>query len=150
MPRSGETTRPPRNSGLSPTRYNEAVETAGWDGDWYQPRILRRWSPTRLERKRRLQIDSIAQSWSVISHAAIPERAATAMKSLNEHLVREDARLIMLLTPPFNKSQHDPGYIQGYLPGVSENGAQYTHAASGQCLQRHCAAMAIARCICTR
>jgi cyclic beta-1,2-glucan synthetase len=51
------------------------------------------------------------------------------MKALNEHLVREDARLIMLLTPPFNNSQHDPGYIQGYLPGVRENGAQYTHAA---------------------
>ena len=51
------------------------------------------------------------------------------MKSLNEHLVREDARLIMLLTPPFNNSKHDPGYIQGYLPGVRENGAQYTHAA---------------------
>ena len=78
----------------------------------------------------------------------IPERAATAMKSLNQHLVREDARLIMLLTPPFDKSQHDPGYIQGYLPGVRENGAQYTHAAIWAVfLQPLCRAMAIGRCI---
>jgi cyclic beta-1,2-glucan synthetase len=75
------------------------------------------------------QIDSIAQSWSVISNAADPERQAIAMESLQKRLVREDARLIMLLTPPFDRGTHDPGYIQGYLPGVRENGAQYTHAA---------------------
>src|SRR6185503_14351388 len=75
------------------------------------------------------KIDSIAQSWSVISRAGEPPHTRMAMKSLNEHLVREDARLIMLLTPPFTDSKHDPGYIQGYLPGVRENGAQYTHAA---------------------
>ena len=75
------------------------------------------------------RIDSIAQSWSVISGAGDPERQAQAMESLEKHLVREDARLIMLLTPPFDKTTHDPGYIQGYLPGVRENGAQYTHAA---------------------
>jgi cyclic beta-1,2-glucan synthetase len=74
-------------------------------------------------------IDSIAQSWSVISGAGDPKRSVRAMQSLDEHLVHEDARLIMLLTPPFNKGTHDPGYIQGYLPGVRENGAQYTHAA---------------------
>jgi len=65
----------------------------------------------------------------VISGAGRPDRTRTAMQSLNKYLVREDARLIMLLTPPFDKSTHDPGYIQGYLPGVRENGAQYTHAA---------------------
>jgi len=75
------------------------------------------------------RIDSIAQSWSVISDAGDPERRRIAMASLHQHLVREDARLLMLLTPAFDKGSHDPGYIKGYLPGVRENGAQYTHAA---------------------
>ena len=75
------------------------------------------------------KIDSIAQSWSVISKAGDPERAKIAMQSLNRYLVDDNARLLMLLTPPFDKTTHDPGYIQGYLPGVRENGAQYTHAA---------------------
>jgi len=110
-------------------RYNEAVEGAGWDGEWYRRAYYDDGAPLGSKESDDCKIDSIAQSWSVISHAAIPERAALAMKSLNEHLVREDARLIMLLTPPFNNSAHDPGYIQGYLPGVRENGAQYTHAA---------------------
>ncbi|MEO8575349.1 MAG: glucoamylase family protein [Gemmatimonadales bacterium] len=110
-------------------KYNQAVETAGWDGDWYKRAYYDDGAPLGSKESDDCKIDSIAQSWGVISHAAIPERAVTAMKSLNEHLVREDARLLMLLTPPFDKSTHDPGYIQGYLPGVRENGAQYTHAA---------------------
>jgi cyclic beta-1,2-glucan synthetase len=65
----------------------------------------------------------------VISDAGDADKQARAMASLDEHLVREDARLIMLLTPPFDKTPQDPGYIKGYLPGVRENGAQYTHAA---------------------
>nr|MDQ3080688.1 glycosyltransferase 36 associated protein [Gemmatimonadota bacterium] len=75
------------------------------------------------------RIDAIAQSWSVISNAGLPDRARVAMQSFNQHLVHEDARLLMLLTPAFDRGAHDPGYIQGYLPGVRENGAQYTHAA---------------------
>ena len=75
------------------------------------------------------QIDSIAQSWAVISGAGAPARQGIAMRALNAQLVREDARLIMLLTPPFDQGTHDPGYIKGYVPGVRENGAQYTHAA---------------------
>ena len=75
------------------------------------------------------KIDSLSQSWSVISGAGNPERQAQAMRSMNEYLVREDARLIALLTPAFNDTPHDPGYIKGYVPGVRENGAQYTHAA---------------------
>jgi cyclic beta-1,2-glucan synthetase len=109
--------------------YNEAVERAGWDGAWYRRAYFDDGSPLGSTESDDCKIDSIAQSWSVISRAATPEHARTAMRSLNEHLVREDARLIMLLTPPFTNSQHDPGYIQGYLPGVRENGAQYTHAA---------------------
>ena len=114
---------------LNADKYNQAVETAGWDGDWYRRAYYDDGAPLGSKDSDDCKIDSIAQSWSVISHAAIPERAATAMKSLNQHLVREDARLLMLLTPSFDKSKHDPGYIQGYLPGVRENGAQYTHAA---------------------
>jgi cyclic beta-1,2-glucan synthetase len=109
--------------------YKEAVERSGWDGAWYRRAYFDDGSPLGSAESDDCKIDSIAQSWSVISRAGDPERARVAMLSLNEHLVREDARLIMLLTPPFTNSKHDPGYIQGYLPGVRENGAQYTHAA---------------------
>jgi cyclic beta-1,2-glucan synthetase len=109
--------------------YRSAVEKNAWDGEWYRRAYFDDGTPLGSSTSDDCKIDSIAQSWSVISHAGDPERSGTAMKSLNEHLVREDARLIMLLTPPFNNSKHDPGYIQGYLPGVRENGAQYTHAA---------------------
>jgi cyclic beta-1,2-glucan synthetase len=109
--------------------YKEAVEHAGWDGAWYRRAYFDDGSPLGSAESDDCKIDSIAQSWSVISRAGEPEHARMAMKSLNEHLVREDARLIMLLKPPFTDSKHDPGYIQGYLPGVRENGAQYTHAA---------------------
>ncbi len=109
--------------------YTAAAEGAGWDGAWYRRAYYDDGTPMGSNTSDDCKIDSIAQTWSVISRAGKPEHARLAMNSLNEHLVREDARLIMLLTPPFNKSSHDPGYIQGYLPGVRENGAQYTHAA---------------------
>ncbi|HXM77364.1 MAG TPA: glycosyl hydrolase family 65 protein, partial [Thermoanaerobaculia bacterium] len=75
------------------------------------------------------RIDSIAQSWAVLSEAADLERARRAMTAVEEHLVRREEALVLLFTPPFDKTTHDPGYIQGYLPGVRENGGQYTHAA---------------------
>ncbi|TAL91901.1 MAG: hypothetical protein EPN69_09025, partial [Rhodanobacter sp.] len=75
------------------------------------------------------RIDSIAQSWSVLSGVASPERRRQAMDSLDQHLVRRDAGLVQLLDPPFDTSPLDPGYIKGYVPGVRENGGQYTHAA---------------------
>jgi cyclic beta-1,2-glucan synthetase len=109
-------------------RYHTAVEDHAWDGAWYRRAYFDDGTPLGSSTSDDCKIDAIAQSWSVISRAGQPDRSDLAMKSLNEHLVREDARLIMLLTPPFNNSQHDPGYIQGYLPGVRENGAQYTHA----------------------
>jgi cyclic beta-1,2-glucan synthetase len=109
--------------------YNEAVERAGWDGAWYRRAYFDDGSPLGSAESDDCKIDSIAQTWSIISRAGEPAHTQMAMKSLNEQLVREDARLIMLLTPPFTNSKHDPGYIQGYLPGVRENGAQYTHAA---------------------
>ena len=109
--------------------YAEAVEQSAWDGEWYRRAYFDDGSPLGSRTSDECKIDSIAQSWSVISGAGRPDRARQAMQSLNRYLVRDDARLIMLLTPPFDKTTHDPGYIQGYLPGVRENGAQYTHAA---------------------
>ena len=110
-------------------KYHEAIESTSWDGDWYRRAYYDDGTPLGSKESDECKIDSIAQSWSLISHAGDGDRSRIAMKSLNEHLVREDARLIQLLTPPFNRGSHDPGYIQGYLPGVRENGAQYTHAA---------------------
>ncbi len=75
-------------------------------------------------------IDSIAQTWGILSGAADPARARQAMKAVDKHLVRHEERLILLFTPPFDHSSLDPGYVKGYLPGVRENGGQYTHAAT--------------------
>ncbi len=109
--------------------YATAVEAHGWDGDWYRRAYFDDGTPLGSAGSEECRIDSIAQSWSVISGAGDPERGARAMRSLEKHLVREDARLIQLLAPPFDRTSEDPGYIKGYLPGVRENGAQYTHAA---------------------
>ncbi|MEO7522274.1 MAG: glycosyl transferase family 36, partial [Gemmatimonas sp.] len=109
--------------------YVAAVESNAWDGAWYRRAYFDDGTPLGSSSSDECRIDSIAQSWSVISGAGDPSRQATAMGSLEEYLVREDARLLMLLSPPFDHGTHDPGYIKGYLPGVRENGAQYTHAA---------------------
>ncbi len=111
-------------------RYRNAVETNAWDGEWYVRAYYDDGYPLGSSKSDEAKIDSIAQSWSVLSGAGDPKRAQTAMHSVDANLVRNDARLIMLLTPPFDKTTHDPGYIKGYLPGVRENGAQYTHAAT--------------------
>ena len=109
--------------------YVAAVEAHAWDGEWYRRAYFDDGTPLGSAQSDECRIDAIAQSWSVISGAGDPARQARAMQSFEEHLVREDARLLLLLTPPFDKTPHDPGYIKGYLPGVRENGAQYTHAA---------------------
>jgi cyclic beta-1,2-glucan synthetase len=109
--------------------YVAAVEEHAWDGEWYRRAYFDDGAVLGSAANDECRIDSIAQSWSVISGAGRPDRQAMAMRSLHRHLVREDARLIMLLTPAFDRMEHDPGYIKGYLPGVRENGAQYTHAA---------------------
>jgi cyclic beta-1,2-glucan synthetase len=109
--------------------YVAAVEAHAWDGAWYRRAYFDDGSPLGSAQDDECRIDSIAQSWSVISAAGDPARQEQAMRSLEEHLVRDDARLIVLLQPPFDKTPRDPGYIKGYLPGVRENGAQYTHAA---------------------
>ena len=109
--------------------YAAAVDRAGWDGEWYRRAYFDDGTPLGTAGAEECRIDSIAQSWSVISGAGDPARAGTAMTSFERHLVREDVRLILLLTPAFDRMLEDPGYIKGYVPGVRENGAQYTHAA---------------------
>ena len=109
--------------------YVAAVEREAWDGAWYRRAYFDDGTPLGSASSEEAQIDAIAQSWSVISGAGDPERARIAMRSLDERLVRDEERLILLLTPPFDRTPNDPGYIKGYLPGVRENGAQYTHAA---------------------
>ena len=109
--------------------YVAAVERDGWDGQWYARAYYDDGTLLGSARNEECQIDAIAQSWSVISGAGDPDRAQTAMQSVYDRLVRDDARLVLLLTPPFDHTDHDPGYIKGYVPGVRENGAQYTHAA---------------------
>ena len=114
---------------LQADRYVTAVETHGWDGAWYRRAYFDDGTPLGSAANDECRIDSLAQSWSVISGAGDPVRQARAMQSLEEQLVRPGARLIQLLDPPFDRTPHDPGYIKGYLPGVRENGGQYTHAA---------------------
>ncbi|MBE0684313.1 MAG: hypothetical protein IH589_20605, partial [Anaerolineales bacterium] len=107
----------------------QALETHAWDGDWYLRAFYDDGSRLGSQKNNECQIDSIAQSWAVLSGAADPMRAAQAMESVNRMLVKPNEKMILLFTPPFDKSARDPGYIKGYLPGVRENGGQYTHAA---------------------
>jgi cyclic beta-1,2-glucan synthetase len=107
-----------------------SLERHGWDGDWYRRAYFDDGTPMGSAANGECRIDSIAQSWSVLSGAADRDRAARAMASLDWHLVRRQDGLALLLTPPFNHSAPDPGYIQAYPPGIRENGGQYTHAAA--------------------
>jgi cellobiose phosphorylase len=106
-----------------------SVEEHGWDGEWYRRAYFDAGSPLGSAANAECRIDSIAQSWSVLSGAASPQRARAAMAALDRHLVRREDALVKLLDPPFDKSASNPGYIKGYVPGVRENGGQYTHAA---------------------
>ncbi|MBS0432452.1 MAG: glycosyl transferase family 36 [Proteobacteria bacterium] len=105
----------------------QSLEHSAWDGAWY----LRAWyddgTPLGSRKDRECMIDSLAQSWAVISGGGGAQRAARAMRSVDEHLVRESDGLVALFTPPFDRTRHDPGYIKGYPPGLRENGGQYTH-----------------------
>ncbi|MFZ3323793.1 MAG: glucoamylase family protein [Usitatibacter sp.] len=110
-------------------KLRQNLEAHGWDGAWYRRAYFDDGTPLGSAGNDECKIDSIAQSWSVLSGAANPERAKMAMRALDEKLVRRDKDLIQLLDPPFDHSSMDPGYIKGYVPGVRENGGQYTHAA---------------------
>ena len=105
------------------------IEAQAWDGAWYRRAWFDDGTPLGSSNNDECRIDSISQSWAVISGGGDPARARQAMASVDQHLVRRDKRLIQLLDPPFDTSELEPGYIKGYIPGVRENGGQYTHAA---------------------
>jgi cyclic beta-1,2-glucan synthetase len=105
------------------------LETEAWDGEWFKRAWMDDGSELGSSESPECRIDAIAQSWSVLSDAAGAERQLQAMESLDKHLVRRDIRLIQLLDPPFDDNGPNPGYIRGYVPGVRENGGQYSHAA---------------------
>ena len=110
-------------------RVREHIEENGWDGEWYRRAYFDDGSPLGSASNPECQIDSIAQSWSVLSGAGDAKRSRMAMGAVDTRLVRRKDALVQLLDPPFDKSDLDPGYIKGYVPGVRENGGQYTHAA---------------------
>lgn len=121
----------------SAQRYDEvcagiitAVERAAWDGDWYKRAFFDNGDVLGSAENSECKIDSLAQTWAVLSGAGDSERTGRAMHSLEDYLVMKEEGLIKLLTPPFNEGDLEPGYIKGYVPGVRENGGQYTHAAA--------------------
>lgn len=105
------------------------IEDSAWDGQWYRRAYFDNGEPLGSAENPECQIDSIPQSWSVLSRAGAHGRTQTAMDSVDRRLVHRDLLLIQLFDPPFDKSEMNPGYIKGYIPGVRENGGQYTHAA---------------------
>jgi cyclic beta-1,2-glucan synthetase len=106
-----------------------SLEQHGWDGDWYRRAYFDDGTPLGSVANNECRIDSISQSWAVISGAAEPARAARAMAAVDKFLVRRDEKLTLLFTPPFVRPAQNPGYIKGYPAGIRENGGQYTHAA---------------------
>ncbi|MHB8970235.1 MAG: GH36-type glycosyl hydrolase domain-containing protein [Pirellulaceae bacterium] len=110
-------------------RLRGNIEEHGWDGQWYRRAYFDDGTPLGSAENEECQIDAIAQSWSILSGAGTHERTDMARASVDRRLVHRDSRLILLLDPPFDKSDLNPGYIKGYVPGVRENGGQYTHSA---------------------
>jgi cyclic beta-1,2-glucan synthetase len=110
-------------------RLRRSIEEHGWDGEWYLRAFFDDGTPLGSAESPECQIDSIAQSWSVLSGAGDAGHSRMAMEAVDKYLVRRDDVLIQLLDPPFDKSDLNPGYIKGYVPGVRENGGQYTHGA---------------------
>ena len=114
---------------LQAEALKEALDASAWDGNWYIRAFFDDGTALGSAERRECRIDSISQSWAVLSGAGNPEHNRTAMESLYEKLVRSEDRIILLLEPAFNLTLRDPGYIKAYPPGVRENGGQYTHAA---------------------
>ena len=110
-------------------RLTAVVEAQAWDGEWYRRAYFDDGTPLGSRNNLEARIDSVAQSWGVISGAAENDRARQALQSVEDYLVRAQERMILLFTPPFEHSTLDPGYVKSYPPGVRENGGQYTHAA---------------------
>jgi cyclic beta-1,2-glucan synthetase len=110
-------------------RWLTGMLELAWDGDWYRRAYFDDGTPLGSVQNDECKLDSLTQSWAVLAGTAQPQRAQQAVNAVRTHLMRRDAQIVLLLTPPFDRMTHDPGYIKGYLPGVRENGAQYTHAA---------------------
>ncbi|MFH1477295.1 MAG: glucoamylase family protein [Verrucomicrobiota bacterium] len=110
-------------------RLKHHLEAEAWDGQWYKRAFFDDGTPLGAEENPECRIDSLPQSWAVLSGAANPARSVRAMQSVSEHLMDRNLGVIKLLAPPFDSAPWDPGYIKGYIPGVRENGGQYTHAA---------------------
>ena len=110
-------------------QLQQNIELHAWDGQWYRRAYFDNGEPLGSRTNRECQIDSLPQSWSVISRAGDPQRARQGMRAVDAHLIRRDVGLIQLFDPPFDHSALNPGYIKGYFPGVRENGGQYTHGA---------------------
>ena len=106
-----------------------AIEEHAWDGQWYRRATFDNGTWLGSSNSEECQIDSIAQSWAVLSGNSLPDRAVAAMESLENRLISHEDGVALLFTPPFDRIEQDPGYIKGYPPGLRENGGQYTHAA---------------------
>ena len=110
-------------------RLQQNLEQHAWDGDWYRRAYFDDGGPLGSQSNPECQIDSLPQSWAVLSGAGDPARSLRAMQAVDRRLVRRGSRLVQLFDPPFDRSPLNPGYIKGYIPGVRENGGQYTHGA---------------------
>lgn len=111
------------------SKLKASLDREAWDGGWYRRAFYDDGQALGSVANKECRIDSIAQSWAVLSGAGTPERASKAMSALDSELIRRDVGLALLFAPPFDKTDLDPGYIKGYPPGMRENGGQYTHAA---------------------
>ena len=114
---------------LEAAQLRRNIEEHAWDGAWYKRAYFDSGAPLGSSQNAECKIDSIPQSWGVMSGAGDPKRLRQAMESVNKHLVHYDKSIIQLFDPPFDKSDLEPGYVKGYIPGIRENGGQYTHAA---------------------
>ena len=110
-------------------KLKKSLETTGWDGEWYRRAYFDDGMPLGSHQNDECKIDSIAQSWSILSNLGDKEHRKKALESAKTYLINNEQELVHLFTPPFDKTRLDPGYIKGYLPGIRENGGQYTHAA---------------------
>jgi cellobiose phosphorylase len=108
----------------------ESIEREAWDGKWYRRAYFDDGAILGSMNSRECKIDSISQTWAVLTNLGDKERVYTAMQSLEDYLIDMDKGIIRLLTPPFRDGEQEPGYIKGYLAGIRENGGQYTHAAT--------------------
>ena len=122
--------RPGRRATAPSASAWEPCWSRAWDGEWYRRAYFDDGTPLGSSQNDEGKIDSIAQTWAVLSGAAPGKRAERAMTSVRTHLVRRGSGVILLLAPPFDHTALDPGYIKGYIPGIRENGGQYTHAAA--------------------